>query len=165
MTSSTFDSLLDRVNAGEALDAAAIADLAAKPDILQLGMLADVVRRRLHDATVTYVRVAQCAFDSSFTDAVLPSAREVRIAGAPESLKVALTAVEQARAVAGDRLVSGFSWPAIEALASGETSVASVLQMLRQAGLDAVADLPLDAVADLPGALELLTAAGYEPVR
>ena len=160
-----FDNLLQRVTAGESLDAAAIADLAATPDILQLGMLADVVRRRLHETRVTYLRVAQCPFDASFTEVVLPAAREVRITGAPDSLPRAVTAVTQARAVAGDRALSGFSWPAIEALASAGSTVKSVLEELRHAGLDAIADVPLDRAGDPATVLEQLSSAGYRDVR
>jgi 2-iminoacetate synthase ThiH len=160
-----FDSLLQRVTAGETLEAAAIADLAATPDILQLGMLADVVRRRLHETRVTYLRVAPCPFDASFTEVVLPAAREVRITGAPDSLQRAVTAVTQARAVAGERALSGFSWPAIEALASEGTTVRKVLEELRHAGLDAIADVPLDRADDPAAVLEQLSGAGYRDVR
>ena len=68
-TSSTFDLLLERVSAGERLGEDDLAHLAATPDILQLGMLADTVRRALHGSQVTYLRVALCPFDQPFTDA------------------------------------------------------------------------------------------------
>ena len=50
---------MDRVNAGERLTSAEIAQLVATPDILPLGMLADALRRRLHGRAVTYLRVAR----------------------------------------------------------------------------------------------------------
>jgi hypothetical protein len=163
-TTPTFDELMDRLNAGQALHANEVAELAATPDILPLGMLADALRRRLHDTQVTYLRVASCSYAAPFTDAVLPAAREVRITGAPESLAIAVEAVAQARAIAGERVVAGFSWPTIESLAQG-TTVDRVLAGLRQAGLDALAELPLDATGDAAAAIERLQAAGYQQVR
>jgi aminodeoxyfutalosine synthase len=109
------------------------------------------------------VRVASCEFDQSFTEAVPLSAREIRITGAPPSLDVALTAVESARAVAGERAVSGFSWLDVERLADGR--LAHALRELRNRGLDALAELPLDRVDDLAAALERLSEAGYQHVR
>ena len=163
-TSVTFDSLMARVTAGERLLADDIMQLATTPDILPLGMLADAVRRRLHGTQVTYLRVAVCPFDKSFADAVPPAARHVRVTGAPDSLNVALAAVESAKAVAGERTVSGFSWLDVERIAEGHT-VAHVLKQLRERGLDAVAEIPLDRVADIESALDDLVAAGYQRIR
>jgi 2-iminoacetate synthase ThiH len=164
--SSTFDHLLERVNAGGRLSADDIAQLAGEADILPLGMLADAVRRRLHGTKVTYLRVAACAFDKSFTDAVSPAAREIRITGAPPALAVARTAVESARAVAGERAVSGFSWSDVERLAAADgIPVARALEALRAAGLDALAEVAMDAVGDLEQAVATLTGAGFERLR
>ena len=132
--SSTFDLLMERVTAGDRLGSDDLSQLTASPDILQLGMLADTVRRRIHGAQVTYVRVALCAFDKPLTDAVPLHAREVRLTGSPETLDVAMTAVETARAVAGQRTVSAFSWLDIERLAAA-AGPAQVLGGLRSAGL------------------------------
>lgn len=165
-TSSTFDQLMEQVNAGERLAAADVAQLAAAPDILPLGMLADALRRRLHGTQVTYLRVAACAFSGSFADAVPPAAREVRITGKPGTLEMALTAVESARAVAGDRTVSGFSWPDLDAVAASTgVSIARVLDDLRASGLDALAEVPMDRLNDAAAVLERLAAAGYHQVR
>jgi len=165
-TSASFDQLLDRVNAGERLTSSELSELAATPDILPLGMLADMVRRSLHGSRITYVRVALCPFDGSFTDAVPLAAREIRITGIPGTLDVAVTAVETARAVAGDRAVSGFAWADVERLAAaGGVSAAGVLDRLRAAGLDAIAHLPLDRIDNPDEALERLATAGYRQVR
>ena len=160
----TFDSLMARVSAGEPLAADDITQLATTPDILPLGMLADAVRRRLHGTQVTYLRVAPCAFDAPFADAVPPAAQHVRVTGTPDTLSVALAAVESAKAVAGQRTVSGLSWLDIERFAEGGT-VAHVLEQLRARGLDSLAELPLDRVADIEGALDRLVAAGFRRIR
>ena len=164
--SSIFDTLQERVSAGERLGADDLAQLAATPDILQLGMLADTVRRRVHGAQVTYVRVALCPFDKPFTDAVPLAAREVRVTGKPETLEIAVTAVEGARAVAGERAVSGFSWLDVERLATQESHRPStVLERLRSAGLDSLAELPLDRLAKAADIIETIVAAGYRQLR
>jgi len=164
-TSSTYDQFHARIDAGERLAAADIAGLVETPDILPLGMLADELRRRLHGTQVTYLRVAMCPFDQSFTEVVLPAAREVRVTGAPESLSVAVEAVSQARSVAGTRIVSGFTWGAVSALASGGTTMTQVLDALKHAGLDALAEVPLDLDAALDDAVERLAGAGFQQVR
>ena len=157
--------MMERVSAGERLPAGEIAQLASTPDILPLGMLADGLRRQLHATRVTYLRVANCAFKESFTETVLPPAREVRLTGTPESLDAAVTAVIRAKAVAGERVVSGFSWAAVEALAQDGITIARVLEALHEAGLEAIAHLPLDAIADPAAAIEQLVAAGFAQLR
>src|SRR5688572_14598462 len=164
-TTSAFDRYMERLTAGGQLSPGDISELAAVPDILPLGMLADALRRRIHGTRATYLRVAICPFDASFSNAVTPAAREISLTGAPDNLSMAKTAVKSARAVAGNRTVSGFSWGDVERLAESKppsTSlrtdrVAHVLHELRTAGLDALSELPLDGVSDLPVAVELLT--------
>jgi len=164
--SSMFDALHERVSAGDRLGADDLAQLAATPDILQVGMLADTVRLRVHGAQVTYVRVALCPFDKPFTDAVPLAAREVRVTGKPDSLEVAVTAVEAARAVAGERAVSAFSWLDVERLAAGESHrPLTILERLRSAGLDALAELPLDRLDSAADVIETVVAAGYRQLR
>lgn len=163
-TSSMFDAMLERVSAGDRLGLDDLEMLAGTPDILQVGMLADTARRSLHDTRVTYLRVALCAYDRPFTETVPLAAREVRVTGKPESVDVAVTAIEAARAVAGERAVSAFSWLDVERLA-GADKTSRVLQRLRAAGLDALAEFPLDRVTDPRAALESIVSAGYSQVR
>jgi aminodeoxyfutalosine synthase len=165
-TSSMFDAMLERVSAGGRLGPDDLEQLAATPDILQVGMLADTLHRSLHGARVTYVRVSLCAYDKPFMDAVSVAAREIRVTGKPESLDVALTAVEAARAAAGDRVVSGLSWLDVQRFAEGGGETArNVLLRLRTAGLDALAEFPIDRLTDPQSALESMMAADYTHVR
>ena len=159
-----FDTYMERIAAGTPLAAVEVRQLAATPDILPLGMLADALRRRLHDARATFLRVAPCRFDQSFSDAVPPSAGEVRVLGAPDTLDVAVTTIATAKEVAGTRTVAAFSWDDIDRWAAGDRH-ASVLKTLRGAGLDAIAELPIDTIADLPGAIRRLHGAGFERLR
>ena len=158
--------MLARVTAGERLPAEDLEQLAETPDILQVGMLADTVHRALHGAQVTYVRVALCPYDKPFSDAVPLTAREVRVTGRPESIDIAVTSVEAARAVAGDRALAAFSWLDIERLAAaGSEKTAKILQRLRAAGLDSIAELPLDRIANPAVAVDAIVSAGYQQVR
>jgi aminodeoxyfutalosine synthase len=163
MATSFFDANIDRISAGERLTADEIRTLAQTPDILPLGMLADALRRRLHGTRATFVRVAACAFDQSIADAAPPAARELRLTGAPESLEAAVAAVQAARSVAGVRTVAGFSWADAERWRAADGQ--GVLKRLREAGLDAIAELPLDKVSDPRAALRALTTRGFTHVR
>ncbi|MBI4263610.1 MAG: hypothetical protein HY657_04490 [Acidobacteria bacterium] len=165
-TTSRFDELKARIDAGGRLSNPDLAALAATVDILPLGMLADALRRRIHGTQVTYVRVASCAFDRPLADAVPPAAREVRLTGRPETMTAAMEAVQSARAVAGDRTLSAWSWQDVERLAlAGRTSIDRVLEALRAGGLDALAEMPMDHAAGLGDAIDRLTAAGYQRLR
>ena len=127
-TATTFDLYMDRINRGDRLSPAEIRELADTPDILSLGMLADTVRRKMHGTRATFVRVADVAFDA--VDAsVPPAAREVRLTGTPADLDSAVTAVETARSVAGDRTVVAFSWTDVARWSAG-SSVDRVLTRL-----------------------------------
>ena len=165
-TSTTFDHLLGRVTAGERLSPDDLAQLAAAPDILAVGMLADAVRRRLHGTRVTFVRVASLACDAARADEVPPTAREVRVTGSPASLDAAVGAVQRAKAAAGPRAVSAFSWSDIVRLASGGgLPPGRVLADLRAAGLEALAEIPIDTVGDEAAVLDALRDAGFDRVR
>ena len=129
----TFDTHIESIASGAALSADDIRELAATPDILPLGMLADTLRRRLHGARTTFLRVAACRFDQSFSDRVPPAAGEVRILGAPDTLDIAVTAVTTAKEVAGSRTVAAFSWADVDRWAAGGRH-AEVLEAQEQQG-------------------------------
>lgn len=155
----TFDRYLERVGAGESLSPEEVRDLAAAPDILSIGMLADVVRRQRHGVRTTFLRVAEGPFDRVPLEGQ-PAAREVRLTGSPPDMATAVSAVETVKAAAGDRFVSGFSWSDVERWSSGEHH-AEVLKQLRSAGLEAIADLPLDGLTHPDTAVESLLGAGF----
>ena len=157
------DVLMERVAAGERLPADDIRNLATTPDILSLGMLADVVRRRLHDNRTTYLRVAECALDAPSIDPAEVKAQEIRITGSPAQIADALRAIEAIKSK-GDRTVSGFTWSDVERLASGDT-VTAVLKRLRDAGLDSLSMLPLDGQADAGAVVDQLASAGFTQIR
>lgn len=161
-----YDALSRKLAGGERLTADEIAQLAAARDILATGMLADEARRRTHGTRVTFVRVATCAFDKPLAEAVPPSAREVRLSGKPDTIDVALAAVRSAKSVAGERMVSGFSLVDLQALAAADgSSLRRLLDRMREAGLEMVAELPLDRATAPEHGFEALCAAGYARVR
>ena len=163
MPATLFDAHIDRINAGERLSPDDIRELARTPDILPLGMLADALRRRLHGSRATFVRVAVCALEHSIADAVPPAAREVRLTGSPETLSAAVNAVQAAKSVAGNRTVAAFSW--VDAERWRESEGQGVLKQLHDAGLDAIAELPLDKMTDPRVALKALSARGFTHLR
>ena len=163
MSTSVFDAHLERVAAGERLSPDEVRELARTPDILPLGMLADALRKRLHGSRVTFLRVAVCAFDQSIADAVPPAARELRLTGSPQTLDEAVGAVQAARSVAGLRTVSAFTWSDAERWREADGQ--GVLKKLHDAGLDAIAELPLDKIGDPRTALKALSARGFTQVR
>jgi aminodeoxyfutalosine synthase len=162
-TATTFDSYLDRVSRGERFSPAEIRELAKTPDILSLGMLADTLRRQMHGARATFVRVADVPLDDSAMT-VPQAAREVRLTGVAADLDAAVSSVEKARRIAGDRVLSGFSWTDI-ARWSGSGPVDPVLARLKNAGLNAVADLALDTIEAPAVAVKSLKDAGFERLR
>jgi hypothetical protein len=154
---------MQRVAAGEPLAAEEIHALAATPDILPLGMLADAVRRRLNGTAVTFVRVFNVAVDEAPGDAVPAAAGEIRVTGTPATLAAAVAAAAAARRAAGDRRVSGYSWNDVVRLAAGEASTTpQVLSALRAAGLDAIAELSIDTMPEAGEAVAELLAAGFD---
>jgi aminodeoxyfutalosine synthase len=163
-TVTAFDVYMERIERGGRLTPAEIGELAGTPDILSLGMLADTLRRRLHGTRVTFLRVTDVAFDAVAAAAVPPAAREVRLTGAPTDLDSAVAAAAAAKAVAGDRTVAAFSWIDVDRWSAG-TSVERVLTRLKQAGLDAIADVSLDNITDPAVAVQSLKTAGFERLR
>ena len=84
-------------------------ELLESKNLITIGMKADEVRRRLHGARTTFVRVFEIHVDAPV--ATLPprtSAGEFRIVGTPASLDVAIDAVRSAKALAGDCAVDRF---------------------------------------------------------
>lgn len=138
--------IAERARANAALTAAELDELASA-DILSLGMLADEVRRARVGESVTFVRVVDAAAAAGDT-----ASAEVRIGSLPASLADAITAIQQAKAAAGDRHVTGFSLADI--IDRNWGGLADVLAQLKAAGLSAIVEAPLDRLADADAALQ-----------
>jgi len=134
-----------RVRAGGRLDENELRQLASL-DVLTLGMLADEVRRRLHGADVTFVRVFEIDVTQGWKDIAIPEgASELRLRGLAGTIEEVAAVVTRARAAAGSRVLSGFSLADfVERSAEGWDALPSLLMRLRDAGLDAIAEAPID---------------------
>jgi hypothetical protein len=125
--------------------------LLTSSDLLRLGQTADAARRALHGNRVTYVTVFEVRVDADEPRALdIPAdAREIRLAGMPRSLDDAEAAVVAAKAVAGDRAVTGFALSDLVGLSSQSgLSLTDIAARLSSAGLDAVAEVPIDRLVD-----------------
>ena len=126
-------------------------------DLIAVGVTGDEVRRRMHGVTTTFVRVFEVHVEA-VPEALPPrtDAGEFRIVGRPASLDRAVAAVRAAVALVQGGPVTGFSVDELQPLAS----LADVVAALRDAGLAAIAHLPIDAVARPAEALAQIRAAG-----
>src|SRR5262245_62389302 len=129
-----------------------LASLAASHDIISVGRLADEIRRQRHGLRTTFVRVLDVSVDAgaarSGESGASASAGEVRITGTPANRAAAIDAVRRAAASASP-VLSGFSLADLEeiALRDGGT-LRSLLEDLRAAGLELVAEAPFDRLRD-----------------
>src|SRR5262249_5699714 len=140
--------------------------LANSHDIINLGMLADEVRRQRHGTTTTFVRVATVASEPGASTAHPAAAGELRIARTPASRAGAIERVREVAADAGTAVVTGFSLADLEALSAQEgVTLRSLLEELRSAGLELVAEAPIDRLHDTRRSIEEVNIAGLTLAR
>jgi aminodeoxyfutalosine synthase len=140
--------------------------LADSHDIISLGILADDVRRRRHGATTTFVRVADVPAERDAAIAIPPAAGEARIVGAPASRSDAIDRVNRVAAAAHGAAVSAFSLADLEQLAARETiTLRALLEELRAAGLELVAEAPVDLLQNPRRSIEEVNIAGLTLAR
>jgi len=165
--SDRIEAVAARVAAGAGLTDGDIDQLAATTDILTLGMLADDVRRRRHGATATYVRVQEVAIDAVGPDfRVQPSAHEVRVTGAWQSIPATAVSLRAVVDAAGSVPVSAFSLADLEQAAdASELTLADILQAIRHAGVGQIAEAPIDRLARPEASLEAVRDAGLGLAR
>ena len=134
-------------------------------DLIAIGARGDEVRRRLHGATTTFVRVFEIHVEAP--PSVLPprtTAGEFRIVGRPASLDAAVGAVRAAAKLAGSVPVTGFSLADLLSL-EGAVSLAEACRALRDAGLEAIARVPIDLLQDPAVAIAAARGAGLAVTR
>ena len=166
----SFDELTTRIEAGDVLSDQDVAHLGASRDIIQLGMLATIVRRRLHGTEATFVRVADLKISSGSTlegpALAIASQRdnvgEIRIFETPKTLAAAEHVIVEAREIAGGTPVSAFCLYELSKLPEG---LPVALAALKKAGLDLVTQAPIDRLSDPERALETLTDAELQLSR
>ena len=143
-----------------------LTSLANSHDIISIGVLADEVRRRLHGTATTFVRVAAVAADVGAPVAHAAAAGELRIVGVPASGTAAIARVREVVASAGHTVVTGFSLPDLERLSVQEgITLRALLEELRAAGLELVADAAVDLLQDARRSIEEVNIAGLALAR
>src|SRR6476620_11653369 len=145
---------------------AELTTLAQTHDIINLGALADDVRRHRHGTATTFVRVATVPADPG-APTVHPSASgELRIVGAPASRAAAVARVREVAAASVGAAVTGFSLADLEALAARDgVTLRALLEELRAAGLELVAEAPIDRLQDVRRSIEEVNIAGLSLAR
>ena len=143
-----------------------LTSLAASHDIISIGMMADEVRRSRHGTRTTFVRVAAALSDLSAPIAVPPAAGEVRIVGSPASCPAAVERVRRVVEAARGVPVTGFSLADLEQVAARESiTLRALLEELRAAGLELVAEAPVDLLQDPRRSIEEVNIAGLALAR
>jgi aminodeoxyfutalosine synthase len=144
---------------------AELATLAASHDIISIGMAADEVRRERHAVRTTFVRVADVRAAEGDV-AVPPAAGELRIVGKPPSRAAAVERVGQVMAASDGAPVSAFSLADLEELATREgVTLRALLEELRGAGLELIAEAPFDLLRDPRRSIEEVNIAGLVVAR
>ncbi len=121
-------------------------------DLIAVGVQGDDVRRRMHGARTTFVRVFEVHCGAPLP--VRPSglaAGEFRIVGRPATEAAAIDVVKATAALAAGAPVTGFSLADLQALAPDFEALAALCSRLHDAGLEAIAETPLDQI-DQPAA-------------
>jgi len=135
-------------------------------DIISLGVAADEARRHRHGSRTTFVRVADVDAAPGAALEIPPAAGEVRIVGTPVSRASAVARIQDVARAAGKLPVSGFSLADLEQLAADEQApLRSLLEELKQAGLELVAQAPFDRLRDPRMAIEEVNIAGLSLAR
>jgi hypothetical protein len=143
-----------------------LAVLAASHDIVSLGMIADEARRERHGMRTTFVRVAAASADLGVPVVCPPAAGEMRIEGAPASARAAVDRVREVVTAARGVPVSAFSLADLEQFATdGTLTLRALLEELRAAGLELIAEAPVDRLKDARRSIEEVNIAGLALAR
>jgi hypothetical protein len=149
----------------EMISEADVHDILESRDLIAIGSRADEVRRRLHGARTTFVRVFEIHVDAP--PSAVPagtSAGEFRIVGRPASLDAAVACVRTAMSLAEGVPVTGFSLADVAQIGDA-SSLALTCRALRAAGLEAIAEVPIDLMDEPAAAVAVARQAGLSVPR
>lgn len=140
--------LLERKAAsGEALTVAEAGEILASGDLVAIGVLGEAARKARAGDQVTYGRVAEV--DAATAMPEVGEAGEVRLTGAPASAGDARERTRRAAEQAAGRPLTGFTLADLLALAGGDlAALRRLCGTLRDAGLVAIAEVPVDRFTD-----------------
>jgi aminodeoxyfutalosine synthase len=127
------------------------------PDLPAVGSLGEAARRARSADRVTYGRVLTVAAGGQ------PEGRgaavEVRLIGRPSSIDEACERVAAARTLAAGSTLTAFSLAdLLDLVGSDHLALAEFASVLRQNGLDAVAEIPLDRLGETDNVVEVIRA-------
>src|SRR5581483_11730860 len=129
-------------------------------------MAADDVRRAKHGARTTFVRVAELPAEPGSAMAPPSAAGELRIVGDPASRAQAVQRVREAASNAAGVPITGFSLADLERLAAADgATLRALLEELREAGLELVAEAPYDRLQNASASIEAVNIAGLTLAR
>jgi hypothetical protein len=141
--------------------------LAASYDIIHIGMVSDEVRRARHGRRTTFVRVAEVPIAAAAADSPVPQAAgEIRITGTPTTRAAAVARVQAVAAGSRGIPVSGFSLADLEPIAAGDgITLRALLEELRAAGLELIAEAPVDRLQNPRRSIEEVNISGLTLAR
>lgn len=163
---SALEGVAERVSRGDALSSEDGLAILATTDIIETGVLADSARRRRHEARTTFVRVFETHVDAPAPS--LPSGisgGEIRIVGTPRDADAALAAVRATARIAGSIPLTGFSLADLARIAGTTADLGDLSSGLRDAGLRAVAEVPVDVFDNATAAVEAARRGGLAVLR
>ena len=161
---SVLEAVAERVTRGQELTPEDVRAVLATHDIVELGMLADGVRRQRHDKLTTFGRLLEVHLDA--IPGTLPSkfdGGEIRIIGTPASAAAAIAAVRSVSGIAGATPMTGFGIADLARL--GGSEVGTFFATLQRSGLHAVADVAVDDPGDVAAAVRAAREAGLRVLR
>jgi aminodeoxyfutalosine synthase len=146
-----------RAEAGERFTAAEAEAVLRSADLVTIGRLGEVARRRVCGDTITFGRVL--VLSGGDRPATPPEVGEIRLPPGVESAADMVDRVRGARACAGDVILTGFS-PSdfLHAVGGRVDLIADLAAECRAAGLEAVAECPVDAFDSAEAAVEVFQA-------
>jgi aminodeoxyfutalosine synthase len=152
----------ERLASGASITDGDVGMLLESRDLIAIGSVADEVRRRLHGARTSFVRVFEVRVDA-VPDSLPASlaAGEIRLVGNQPSMAEATAAVAAVRTLSGDIPLTGLS---LGDMVRWDVPLEDAARRLRDAGLTAVAEVPIDAFED-PAAVAAVRRAGLEALR
>lgn len=156
-TTHALGDLEEKVGDGRPLSATELARVLACPDLVSVGVLGEMARRRATGDTITFARVAIVAPGTSTVE--VGEAGEVRLVGKPTSVEEAAARVRSAVPVAGGQPVTGFSLAdLVELCGHDHVALAEAAAALRADGMEAIAEVPVDRFASTESLVEALRA-------
>ena len=150
MDLSRFNSVSEKLVAGDELSELDISELSSTTNLLRLGALADERRRRKSGPRVTFVRVFEVAVNEELDSQKIPdTAGEVRIIGYPDSIDNAVREVQRIVSLSGQVPVTGFRLEDLVSLCANEPGrFEGLLSKLKRNGLARLSEVSVDSEID-----------------